>query len=233
MNHRLFAFYDMPFCAVHPIFTWLLKAESLTLPNKPINQLLMIFEIAHKQHYSRKELLLRSFFGFFYIVIPHVFLLIFASIAASMLQFISFWIILFTGRYPQSWFEFQVKFHSWNIRVNASILNLVDGYPEFGFNGKHDDITFEVPYPEQYSRVDILLRGLFGWIYVGLVHGIILMGLSIAAQLIVFIAWWIVLFTGQYPAELHSFMVGYLRWSQRVTLYLGYMSNTYPPFSFS
>lgn len=192
----------------------------------------MLFEILHKERFSRKELLLRSFFGFFYILVPHIFLLIFASIASSVLQFIGFWVILFTGRYPQSWFEFQVKFQSWNLRVNASLLNLIDGYPAFGFNGFHPDVKFEVEYPAHYSRFDILIRGLFGWLYVGLVHGVILIGLSFAAQMIAFVAWWIVLFTGKYPIELHSFMVGYLRWSLRVTLYLGYLTNDYPAFSF-
>jgi hypothetical protein len=192
----------------------------------------MLLEITHQEHYSRKELLLRSFLGFFYIIIPHAFLLIFASLAAVVLQFLTFWVILFTGRYPESWFEFQVKFQSWNLRLNASIFNLVDGYPAFGFNGSHSSIKYEVPYPENISRSSVLLRGLFGWIYVGIPHGIVLMFLSIAVQMVVVVGWFIVLFTGKYPKELFDFVVGFFKWSQRVTNYLAYMTDQYPPFSF-
>lgn len=192
----------------------------------------MILNIKHQEHYSRKELLLRTFLGFFYLILPHAFLLIFASLGAAVLQFLSFWVILFTGRYPESWFEFQIKYQSWNLRVNASIFNLVDGYPAFGFNGTHQYIEYDVPYPENISRSSVLLRGLFGWIYVGIPHGIILMFLSIAVQMVVLIGWFIVLFTGKYPQELFDFVVGYFKWSQRVTNYLAYMTDKYPPFSF-
>lgn len=192
----------------------------------------MLLEIKHQEHYSRKELLLRSFLGFFYIIIPHAFLLLFAFLASVVLQFLTFWVILFTGRFPESWFEFQVKFQSWNLRVNASIFNLVDGYPAFGFNGSHPSIEYQVPYSENISRSSVLLRGLFGWIYVGIPHGIVLLFLSIAVQMVVLVGWFIVLFTGKYPKELFDFVVGFFKWSQRVTNYLAYMTDQYPPFSF-
>ncbi|MBA3899132.1 MAG: DUF4389 domain-containing protein [Bacteroidetes bacterium] len=46
-----------------------------------------------------------------------------------------------------------------------------------------------------------------------------------------FIAWWIVLFTGKYPQSTHEFNTGSIRWIIRVQLYLGYMSDEYPPFT--
>ncbi|MGB0392197.1 MAG: hypothetical protein ACPGD5_11555, partial [Salibacteraceae bacterium] len=81
----------------------------------------MKLTITHQETYSRGELLLRSFFGIFYIILPHIFLLLFIQLWGSILQFISFWVILFTGRYPQSYFEFQVKALRWNLRVNARV----------------------------------------------------------------------------------------------------------------
>ena len=73
----------------------------------------MFFRIRHKEMYSRGELLLRSFFGLFYIAIPHLFLLLFLAIWNSILNFINFWIILFTGKYHESFFDFQLKFLKW------------------------------------------------------------------------------------------------------------------------
>jgi len=60
----------------------------------------MTLNITLQEEYSRGELLLRSFFGFIYILLPHAFLLAFFGIWGSILGFIAFWLILFTGRYP-------------------------------------------------------------------------------------------------------------------------------------
>ena len=191
----------------------------------------MIFDIKHQERYSRKELLLRSFLGIFYLILPHAFLLLFATMASAVLQFISFWVILFTKRYPQSWFEFQNKYQSWTLRFNASVMNLIDGYPAFGFNASHPHIEYDVPYPETISRTSVLLRGFFGFFYVLIPHGIVLFFLGLAVQILAFAMWFVVLFTGKYPKEIHELMVGYLRWNQRVTVYMAYMSDEYPPFS--
>ncbi|NQV52672.1 MAG: DUF4389 domain-containing protein [Flavobacteriales bacterium] len=192
---------------------------------------MMTLEIKYQEQYSRGELLLRSFFGFFYIILPHAFLLLFLAIAAQVLSFLAFWVILFTGKYPQSWFEFQVKNMRWNLRLNARIYNLADGYPAFGLNAHDDHVTFDVAYPEQTSRSLTLIRALFGLFYVLIPHGFILWFLSIGVMFIQFIAWWAVLFTGRYPSSMFDFILEYLRWSQRVSLYLSYMTDTYPPFS--
>ena len=149
----------------------------------------------------------------------------------AILHFIAFWIILFTGRYPESFFEFQAGLIRWNTRLNASIYNLVDGYPEFGVNGSHPALTVNIPYPESLSRGKALLKALFGWLYVLIPHGIALGFMGIAASIIHFIGFWAVLFTGQYPESMHNFLVGFLRWNIRVNLYMSFMSDDYPPFS--
>lgn len=191
----------------------------------------MTFEIRHQERYSRGELLLRSIFGLFYIVLPHIFLLAFVGIASGVLTFLAFWVILFTGRYPQSWFEFQVKFMRWQLRLNARLYNISDGYPAFGLNATDEHVTFDVSYPERISRGSVLLRVLFGFFYVLIPHGIVLWLLSIAVAVVHFIAWWAVLFTGEYPKSMFDFQVEYMRWSQRVSLYMSFMTDTYPPFS--
>jgi len=62
-------------------------------------------------------------------------------------------------------------------------------------------------------------------------HGFILLFRSIAAGFVIFIAWWIVLFTGKYPKGMHDFVTGTIRWGTRVNLYMGFMTDTYPPFT--
>ena len=134
----------------------------------------MELSIKYQDNYSRGELLLRTFFGWIYIMIPHIFLLLFISIWSSILTFISWWVILFTGRYPQSFFEFQVKLIRWNLRLSASIQNLADSYPPFGLNAEWEHVSLEIPYPESLGRGTLLLKTIFGWIYCGIPHVFVL-----------------------------------------------------------
>ncbi|MEE8369417.1 MAG: DUF4389 domain-containing protein [Dehalococcoidia bacterium] len=62
-------------------------------------------------------------------------------------------------------------------------------------------------------------------------HFIILIFLSLAAFVVVVIAWFAILFTGRYPRGLHGFVAGVLRWSLRVQAYIFSLTDEYPPFS--
>lgn len=191
----------------------------------------MILEITHQESYSRGELLLRTILGYFYIILPHAFLLFFVQMWAAILQFISFWAILFTGRYPESMFEFQVQAQRWSVRLNARLYNLVDGYPAFGLSGTDEYTKFEVAYPERISRGVTLAKFFFGFFYVLLPHGLILVFRTYATLFLIFLSFWAVLFTGKYPESWHRFNVGTLRWATRVNLYMAFMRDDYPPFS--
>ena len=190
-----------------------------------------LFEIDRQVEYSRGELLLRTFFGWIYIVLPHAFILGLLGIWSGILTFIAFWSILFTGRYPESMFEFQEQLQRWQIRFNAVTLNLSDGYPAFGLTAQHEGVHVEIPYPENLSRGELILKALFGFIYVIIPHGIILYLRLIATMILMIFAWFAVLFTGKYPAGMHEFNVGTLRWAFRVSLYMALMTDRYPPFS--
>jgi hypothetical protein len=191
----------------------------------------MTFEIKHAEQLSRGELLLRTFFGWLYILIPHGFVLFFMGLWGAILSFIAFWIILFTGRYPQSFFEYQVGLIRWQARLQARIYNLSDGYPAFGISATDNTTLVDIPYPERLSRGMVLVKAFFGWLYVAIPHGFVLMFLSIAVAVVLFLSWWIILFTGRIPKSFHDFLTGFLRWNIRVSLYLQNMTDQYPPFS--
>ena len=92
-------------------------------------------------------------------------------------------------------------------------------------------MTFNIKHAESLSRGELLLRSFFGIIYIYLPHGFVLFFLTIGVLLAQFIGWWIILFTGKLPEGIHNFIVGYLRWATRVSLYMSNMTDTYPPFS--
>jgi hypothetical protein len=191
----------------------------------------MKFTVTHQEKYSRGQLLLRTFFGWLYIGVPHFFLLAIVGIWSAILSFVTFWAVLFTAKFPESIFKFQIGVHNWSLRLQAVLANLVDGYPAFFPSGTSDTVSLEVPRPERVSRGLVILRLLFGAIYVGIPHAFCLFFRLIATGVLGFLAWWAILFTGTYPSRWHAFNVGTYRWSTRVSLYLGYFTDEYPKFS--
>jgi hypothetical protein len=193
----------------------------------------MKLTIKHQETNSRGQLLLRTFFGGIYIGIPHFFLLFFVMIGAYFCVFISWWSILFTGKYPKGMHNYLRGTVEWYLRVMARFpLNLCDGYPKFGINAKDECVSLEFPCPEKFSRGTLLLKLFFGGLYVMIPHMFILYFLGIGVGVVNFIAWWVILFTGKYPEGMHRFVVGYIRWMVRVMFYYPlYMTDQYPPFS--
>ncbi len=186
--------------------------------------------IKHQETYSRGELLLRTFFGILYIIIPHILVLLFVAIAAMFVNFIAFWAILFTGNYPRGMWNFMLGFLRWNLRLSARLGNLSDGYPAFGINATDDYTSIELAYPEKSSRGLLLLRLFFGIFYILIPHGFCLLFLQLAAVFVKFISFWVVLFTGKFPVGMHDFNTGVIRWGLRVNAYWYNLTDVYPPF---
>jgi hypothetical protein len=190
----------------------------------------MKFFIRHQESYSRGELLLRAFFGIFYIQIPHMIVQLFLSIGLMFINIFRFWIILFTGKWPKGMFDYAVKMQRYQLRVQARTLNLVDGYPAFGLNGTDNNTDFDIAYQESYSRASLLIRAFFGPIMV-FPHLFVILFRLLGMMFILGITWLIVLITGKYPKGIHDFVVGTFRIQARVACYLYYLTPNYPSFS--
>ena len=80
--------------------------------------------------FPKKLSRLTTFFRFF-MLIPHYIVLYFINIAAGVILFISWWAILFTGRYPKTLFEFIVWCFRWLTRYTGYAYFLTDKYPPF------------------------------------------------------------------------------------------------------
>lgn len=92
-------------------------------------------------------------------------------------------------------------------------------------------IKLTVDYPEKLSRGKLILRTLFGMLYIGIPHYFCLAFYGIAAYFVSFFAWWAILFTGKYPQGMFNFYVGFIRWQLRVTGHMANLTDKYPPFS--
>jgi len=159
------------------------------------------------------------------LAIPHVIVLIFYGIAYYVTLIIAWFAILFTGRYPRGLFDFAVGLFRWSARVTAYAYLMRDEYPPFGTGGDYP-VRLEVEYPERLSRWKIFVK----W-FLAIPHLIILYGYNILASAIMFVSFFIILFTGRYPKTLFDLVVGYYRWYIRVYGYVLLLTDEYPPFT--
>ena len=143
---------------------------------------------------------------------------------ASVCAFLSWFAILFTGRYPRGLWDLARMYMGWRANVLAYVALLRDEYPPFG-SGAYP-VTFDVGYPEQSNRWSVAFRLILA------IPQIIVLALVLLAWLVtVVIAWFAILFTGRYPEGLYGFGVGVQRWTLRVQAYLFLIRDEYPPFS--
>jgi hypothetical protein len=143
---------------------------------------------------------------------------------AAALVFAAWCTIIVRRNIPHFLFDFMVAVHRFANRAAAYIFLLTDKYPAFEGDWF---LQFEVDYPERLTWWKI-----FFWkVITAIPHFIILFFLALAMFVVVTIAWFAILFTGQYPRGLHTFVVGVMRWGSRVTLYVESLTDEYPPFS--
>jgi len=65
------------------------------------------------------------------LAIPHLFVLAFILLAWGFTTIVAWFMIVFTGTYPQGLYEFGVGVLRWRLRVEAYLLLMVDEYPPF------------------------------------------------------------------------------------------------------
>jgi hypothetical protein len=66
-------------------------------------------------------------------------------LATSFLNFLSWWSILFSGRIPANWFQFNVGTLRWMVRLNMYMANMTDDYPPF--SGKPTPVVAQPALP--------------------------------------------------------------------------------------
>jgi len=67
-----------------------------------------------------------------FLAIPHIFVLIFLNIAAVFVIIITWFAILFTGKFPKGLFDYLLGVMRWNFRVMSyALIMITDKYPPF------------------------------------------------------------------------------------------------------
>ncbi|MEX2571095.1 MAG: DUF4389 domain-containing protein [Gemmatimonadota bacterium] len=144
---------------------------------------------------------------------------------ASVAAVIAWFWILFTGRHPQGLWDLGAFYLRWRVRAVAYVALLRDEYPPFGDGPYPAGLNLTRP-EEPRNRLTVAFR-----LILVIPQLLAIWALGIAWAVTTFIAWFVILFTGEYPADLYRFGVGVMRWTTRVEAYLLLLTDEYPPFS--
>jgi Domain of unknown function (DUF4389) len=134
--------------------------------------------------------------------------------------------LVFRQKYPRWWFDWNLNVLRFSNRVTAYLALLDDRYPS---TDEEQAVHLDFTYPDarQLNRWLPLVKWLLA-----IPHYIVLFFLGIGAVVAIIVAWFAILFTGTYPRTLFAYVVGVLRWSNRVNGYaFSLVTDQYPPFS--
>jgi hypothetical protein len=134
--------------------------------------------------------------------------------------------ILFRKFYPTWWFNWNVEFTRFILRITAYLYFLQDEYPALE---KEQSVHYNVIKPTP----DDLMRGLplIKWLLAS-PHFIILSVLYFVAIPLWFITWACIVFTGRYPRPLFNYFVGLMRYNACVYGYaILLFTDQYPSFT--
>ena len=167
------------------------------------------------------------------LAIPHFVVLYVLGFVSEVVGLVSWIVILFTGELPSGLANVQVLYIRYSTRVFTYAAFMREEYPPFTF-----DMTPADPGDDPRVRVDIVpeltnrnrLTCAFRIILV-IPQVIVVAVLGLAAFVCYVIAFFAVLFTGQWPAGLRDFVVKVMRWAQRVQTYFLLLTDVYPPFT--
>ena len=136
--------------------------------------------------------------------------------------------LVFRRKYPRWWFDWNINLLRFSNRVTAYLALLDDRYPS---TDEEQSVHLDFVYPDarQLSRWLPLVKWLLA-----IPHYVVLFFLGLGALFAVVLAWFAILVTGTYPRSLFDYVVGVLRWSNRVNAYaFSLVTDQYPPFRLS
>jgi hypothetical protein len=175
-------------------------------------------------------------------IIPHVIILCFLTVAFVIVTIIAFFSVLFTGRYPQGLFDFNVGVLRWWWRVSFYAYGALgtDVYPPFTLKSVDYPADLQIDHPEKMKHWLVLVKWFFA-----IPHYAVLAALTgfasrsvkdcnvsfigLLGVLIVIVAF-VLLFTRKYHRDIFKLIMGIQRWVYRVIAYVGLMTDEYPHF---
>jgi hypothetical protein len=134
--------------------------------------------------------------------------------------------LVFREKYPRWWYDWNLELLRFMNRVGVYLALLDDRYPS---TDERQSVRLDFPYPDPQRDLNRWLP-LVKWL-LAIPHYIVLWFLYLGLLFVVIAAWFAILFTGRYPRGLFDYVVGVIRWHNRVVGYAFILvTDEYPPF---
>lgn len=186
------------------------------------------FEVDHPERITNWKPLVQ-----WLLALPHLLILNALESLATSVAFISWFVILFTGRLPAGLAGLQHLYIRYMNRVYAYVAFVGEEYPPFAYDmtaadpRDHPTVrTALAPQLDDRNRVTVGFR-----LILAIPHIVVVAILAVVAVVALIIDAFVVLFTGTRSVALRDFVVGVLRWNTRLNAYLLLLVDDYPPFS--
>lgn len=182
-----------------------------------------VFEMTWQERQSR----LTTFFRMI-TVIPGALWLGIWSLALWVTVPLSWFALLFTGRYPRGLYDFNASFARYATYLYSYFYLATDKWP--GFSGSPD-----FDYPEklvlgeplaEYSRMKVLFR-----IIIGIPVYLIAYAMNIVAQIAAFVSWFTIVFAGKQPEGIYQMLRLGLSYQHRAMPYGMLLTEDWPEFT--
>ena len=179
-----------------------------------------------------------------FLLIPHILILVFLWLALIVTTIAAFFVLLFTGKYPRGIFDFNLGVLRWTWRVAFYSYSALatDRYPPFSLSEEPDyPARLEIDYPEwhrkgfpligwwllgvpQYGLASVFAGAGTGWAW--------RYGWGGVVDILMFVVAMLLLFKNTYREDVFDIVMGFDRWVVRVGAYAAFMTPQYPPFRF-
>ncbi len=162
--------------------------------------------------------------------IPHMIIAGVLGYIVGIVAFVSWFIILFTGKLPAGIAGFQSMVLRYSTRAGGFMIGLTEEYPPFEFDSvSADPGTYSLgvdvePELEARDRLSVFFR------FFLLIPGVIVYYVyAIIWFFVGAIAWFAVLFTGRYPEGMRRITVGLADFGVRFQAYANLLTDRFTP----
>jgi hypothetical protein len=184
-----------------------------------------MYPVQYEADYVEQRSRLTTFFRLF-TAIPAMVLTFFYVLAAEVVVFLAWFVLLFTGRWPEGMYRFVAGAVRNASRLQAYYVLLTDKYPPW--NGEEDPgypIRVNIAPPkEQYSRMKVLFR-IFLLIPVYIIQYVYNIMMEVGA----FCSWVVIVITGKQPEGLQNFINMSMRYHVDALAYQFLLTEDFPP----
>jgi hypothetical protein len=166
------------------------------------------------------------------LAIPHLIVAAALDYVSGAVSFVSWFIILFTGKLPEGLANFQVLILRYTARTQLYAGFMYDEYPPFDFTLSPNDpggspvVVNVTPELEDRNRLTVGLR--IFWLIPAWIYAILI---GVVGLICWFLAFFAILFTGSWPEGLRSWVMKLNRVGIRVQAYALLLTDEYPPFA--